>query len=112
MVRKRFHSATLCLLVSWLILTAIGCGYGEISPMTYEYAKALYSISNRQAAERLDDVSRQIDSARQQGELSPQEAGWLQDIIDDARHNRWTKATQKSRQMMEDQVQKQKVASR
>ena len=88
-----------------LLIMIAGCGgYGEVSSGAYEYAKALYSISNRRASDRLDQVSDQIQSARESGELSEQEAGWLNDIVSDARARQWESASRASRRMLQDQV--------
>ena len=62
------------------LLTLNGCGYGPISSTGYEYAQALYSLSNRQSADRVDAVQAQIDAVAQSGELPSQEAEWLLDI--------------------------------
>ena len=95
----------LATLAAAALVVAGGCGsYGEFSPTAYEYAKALYSISNRQAHEALDPVSEQISQAREQGELSEKEARWLVDVIDDARDGDWKGAAEAARKMMEDQV--------
>jgi len=75
-----------------------------VSPDTYQYAKALYSVTNRQQVERLEPVSAQIEQARQAGELPQREAGWLQAIVDDARTGDWQTANSAARQMMQDQV--------
>ncbi len=92
------------LLVSVSILLA-GCGgYGEVSPMTYEYAKALYGISNRHAEGKLPSVGQQITKAQMRGEISDREAGWLIAIVDDAAGGRWKEAQREARRIMEDQV--------
>lgn len=91
----------------WLLLLVLitGCGgYGEVSPTAYEYAKALYSIANRQAGDRLESVSEQIQSARKSGDLSEQEESWLSDIIRDARNGRWESARRASWRIMQDQI--------
>ena len=87
-----------------LSLLVCGCGYGEVSPAAYAYAKALYGVANRQAADRLDAVDEQIAAAEEAGELSPREAGWLGDIVDEARDGDWKDAAAAARRMMEDQV--------
>ena len=87
------------------MLAVAGCGgYGDISPDTYQYAKALYAITNRQVADKLDQVSQQIDLAQRQKRLADHEAQWLDEIIDDARAGQWKAANRAARQMMEDQV--------
>ena len=86
-----------------LILVLVGCGYGEVSSATYQYAKALYSICNR-AESQLVQAGEQIEAARSRGELSEQEAKWLKQILDDAAEGDWEAATKDVRRMMEDQV--------
>ncbi|MEQ8847967.1 hypothetical protein [Botrimarina sp.] len=81
-----------------------GCGYGPVSPTGYEYAKAVYSLSNRQSADRVEEVRGRIEAAREAGELPPHEAEWLEDICDDCGAGRWDKAQAAARRMMEDQV--------
>ena len=83
-----------------------GCGYGEVSPTTYEYAKSLYSISNRKLADRLDGLSEQIAACCQSGEVTNQEAQWLGEIIESARKEEWQKAMKAARRIMEDQVKR------
>lgn len=87
-------------------LLCCGCGYGEISPTAYEYAKAIYSLSNRRAADKLSAVEAQIAAAAESGQLPPHEAAWLNDFCDDCRAGRWKDAQEASRQMMEDQVRR------
>lgn len=87
-----------------LAVVSVGCGYGEVSPVTYEYAKALYSLSNRRAAERIDAVETQIAAAAEAGELPQREAGWLLDICGQCRNGDWDGAQAAARRMMSDQV--------
>lgn len=86
------------------LLTLNGCGYGPISSTGYEYAQALYSLSNRQSADRVDTVQAQIETAAESGELSAQEAEWLLDICEQCRDDDWESAQANARRMMVDQV--------
>jgi hypothetical protein len=92
----------------WLIVLSLlvsGCGgYGDVSPTAYEYAKALFSITNRRAEAKLDQVAGQIEAEQAAGKLSESEAGWLMAIVDDARDGQWQAANQAARRIMEDQV--------
>ena len=81
-----------------------GCRYPEVSPLTYKYAKALVSITNRQASDQLDKISSQIAESVEQGEVNEQESQWLLAIIEDARAGNWEKASDQARKMMEDQL--------
>ena len=103
------NAARVALLLSAPLLAATGCGgYGEVSPTTYQYAKALYSVTNRQQTAQLDTVSAQIEQARESGELPDREAGWLQAIVDDARAGDWKTANSAAREMMQEQVSHQR----
>jgi len=89
-----------------LLLLVAGCSsYGKISPLAYEYAKALYSITNRQAEEKLAEVQDGIEAAVAAGELSDREGRWFRDIIADAQQGKWKEANQACRAMMTDQVE-------
>lgn len=83
-----------------------GCGYSEISPTAYEYAKAIYSLSNRRATDKIAAVEERIAAAAESGELTLNEAGWLNDLCEDCRAGRWEKAQAAARRMMEDQVRR------
>ena len=96
------RSLGLCLLVVSLVIS--GCGYGEVSPKTYELAKSLYSISNRKLSDKLDVAKEQIQLAHAGQEISDQEASWLHDIVERAENERWDQAMKSARRIMEDQV--------
>ena len=87
-----------------VLVVVVGCGYGEVSPTAYGYAKALYTLSNTQAADRIDEVAAKITTATEAGELSQREAGWLNDICDQCRSSNWSDAQQAAKRMMRDQV--------
>ena len=83
-----------------------GCGsYADADPLTYEYAKALFSICNRRSDSQLQPVREQIEQARSDQKLSRREADWLIDIIEDASAGEWESALSDARKLMEDQVQ-------
>ena len=89
-----------------LLFLCVGCSdYQGISPTAYQYAKALYSVTNRQRTEKLERVSDLITESQQQGEITSQEAAWLEGIIDDAREGEWQTAQREARRMMDDQVE-------
>lgn len=85
-------------------LCVVGCGYGELSPTAYEYAKALYSIGNRERGEKIEPIRAQIAASAEAGELSKSERRWLVAICDDCDAGRWEEATAAARRMMQDQV--------
>ena len=93
-----------CLQVA-LCLGTLGCGYGELSPRSYDYAQALYSICNRRDESRLDQFAGLVDDDLRQGKISAQEADWLNDVVAQARDGQWQEANVAARQMLEDQVE-------
>ena len=97
------YSGARFLLVMLLPLLS-GCGYGEISPTAYQYAKGLYAICNRRAADRLESVRQDIESARNDGEISHHEADWLLEIIADGQQQRWDAGAHAAREIMEAQI--------
>ena len=86
--------------IAWLCLR----GYGELSPKSYDYAKALYSICNLKDDKRLAKVETMITDSAKNGEITERERGWLQDVIDRARDGDWETATARARRMMADQI--------
>jgi hypothetical protein len=103
---RRLRSRLPCIWLAVLV-TITGChGYSDASPRTYEYAKALYSICNRQADDKLTEVGAMIDADIASGQLSTREAGWLTAIIDDAARGDWQAAMKEARKLMEDQTQR------
>lgn len=81
-----------------------GCQkYGEVSPQTYEFAKALYSVCNRKDDGRLQSTETAIQEAVKSGELPEGQAGDLLEIIETARSGNWTTAMQDCRTMMSEQ---------
>lgn len=93
---------------SLLLLTAahlVGCGYSQVSPTTYELAKALFSITNRQATDMLAKAEARIDQAVKAEQISQQEAQWLTEIVELARDGDWASAHAAARRLMEDQIE-------
>jgi hypothetical protein len=90
--------------ISFVFLAIVGCGYGEVSPTAYGYAKALYTLSNTQAANRTDEVANKIAAAAEAGEVTQREAGWLNDICEQCRRGDWAGAQEAAKRMMRDQV--------
>lgn len=86
-------------------LVMIGCGgYGTVAPRTYEYARALTAVCNLQDAGRLERVAAQIQTAADDQELPAREAGWLLDIIAQARNGDWAAAERAARRILSDQI--------
>ena len=83
-----------------------GCGgYPEVSRETYEYATALYAICNRRDEARLETFSTMLGEARRAGDVTQREAGWLADIVGQAREGEWEQATLNARRILQDQVE-------
>jgi len=79
-------------------------GYGEVSPMTYEYSKALYGACLSKSEERLTMVEELL--AKDDGEsLSTKERDWIDAIVTRARNGKWEAAAQQAKRIMEDQVE-------
>lgn len=81
-----------------------GCGYGEISPPAYEYARSLYSICQRRDVERLGTLREMVALSLEKQEITVQESEWFGDLIAQAEAGEWKAAAQEARSMMEDQV--------
>ena len=102
---KIFKSAIYLLLIPMLILTQ-GCGYSEVSPLTTEYAKAIYSIANLQKSDRISSAREQIETDVTKGKLPANEAELLYDMLDKAEAGNWESAMKDSRALMEAQIKK------
>lgn len=101
------RSRYLILAISCSLLALPGCGgYGKVSPLAYEYAKALYSICNRRNPEKLVVVRQKVATSLEKEEISERESSWLGDIIAQAEAGEWKSAEQQARRLMEDQVKR------
>lgn len=104
----RYETRSIDRRAGWLVLLlalAIGCGrYDPVSPLAYEYAKALYSICNRKSEAQLAPLADQISGSVAKGDLSQQEAAWLDNIIEQATAGQWEAARGESRRLLEDQA--------
>lgn len=101
--RSRVSSLVVFGLTIWGVIT-VGCGYPEVSPKTYEFAKALYSATNLKQSDRVDEVETLIEAAISKGEISRREANYLREIIELSRSGEWEEAQKMTRRLMEDQV--------
>ena len=81
-------------------------GYGEVSPQTYQFSKALYSACQSKSEERLNRIEALLDEADESDEtrLPPRERKWIEAIIRRARNGNWESATKQAHRMMSDQV--------
>ena len=93
-------------MIALVCLACLGCGQETIGPEAYQYTKALYSLANRRAAERIDAVETQIKAATADEKLSKRESQLLLAICQRCRDGDWTEAQREARQLMEDQVER------
>ena len=82
----------------------LNCGYGEVSPLTYEYSKALYSACLNKNEEHLSKVD-ELLASNNATDLPVKERQWINALVAEARDGDWQAAAKKARQIMEDQVQ-------
>lgn len=78
-------------------------GYGEVSPETYQFSKALYSACLKKSDEHLDMVDKLLDES-DDSSIPSNERIWIEKIIKLARSGNWDSAAKKAKRMMEDQV--------
>ena len=84
----------------------VGCQrYGSVSPRAYEIAKSLYSICNRNDADRIVVVEQTINDSHAEAAITDSEKDWLLDIVEKARNADWETAMQDARLMMMEQVE-------
>jgi hypothetical protein len=95
-------------LVAGLLIFTIACSgcssYGRVSPASYDFAMAMYSISNTKSADKLPTFEQKLAEAKQGGTLTAQEAQWLEEILESARAGEWQSAALASRAMMAEQA--------
>ena len=82
-----------------------GCGYPKVSSRTYEIAKALYAVCNREQSDKLESVVALINDSLHDGSISTAESRWLRAVIEQARAGEWESATRETRQILEDQIE-------
>ncbi len=88
-----------------ICLCLIGCGqYGTLSPLGYDYATALHSLSRKKKTENIDLLRKKIVGSFEHGDLSERERNWLESILDSADHGDWPGAIKASRSLLEAQV--------
>ena len=78
-------------------------GYGEVSPRTYQFSKAIYSACLKKSDDHLAKVEELLNES-DGASLPTNEAIWLDQIIEIARSGNWDSAAKKAKRMMEDQV--------
>jgi len=87
------------------IVLAVGLwlnrGYGEVSPQTYQYSKALYSACLNKNKEHLSKIEVLLSASE---DVPEAEREWLEAIVAQAQNDDWVSASKDARRMMEDQV--------
>lgn len=98
-------------LVAILMIAAIAAGYllwpsgyGQLSHPAYDLAIASYGACLAKSENRIDRIEALLDNPQFAQELSRQEEGWFRDLIAQARSQKWQRAANMARQMMQDQV--------
>ena len=95
-----FSVLLLVLVAGYLSVTR---GYGEVSPETYQFSKALYSACLKKSDEHLAKVEELLDESDDLS-LPSNERIWIDKIIKLARSGDWKSAAKKAKRMMEDQL--------
>ena len=103
MAMKRSLIALTVAVAAVLVAYWLKPGYGEVSPLTYEFSKALYGACQTQSEQRLSKVHGLLES-EVGSKLPRQERKWLEAIIEQASSGQWERATKQARRMLEDQV--------
>lgn len=94
-----------CAVMLLSLVGSSGCSsYGRVSPASYDFAAAMYSISNTKSADRLPTFEQKLAEAKQGGSVTAQEAQWLEEILESARAGEWQSAAVASRTMMVEQA--------
>lgn len=88
-----------------LILATRGCGgYAEVSPLTFQHAKALYAACNSRQTQRLETCAAMVAEAESSQQISTTEARYLRDIIATGKSEQWAEAQAMARKLMTDQA--------
>lgn len=99
------QSVWLGLVVVAGVLLSIGLwlnrGYGEVSPETYQYSKALYSACLNKSKDHLSKIETLLSTSEN---VPEGEREWLEAIVAQAQSDDWVSASRNARRMMEDQV--------
>lgn len=99
-LRQPFACALACG-VLWLA----GCGYPEVSPDTYELAKALHTVFNQKSETDLQRARALVEQRHAGGQISAAERDYLLDMIESADGGEWSAAEEEARKLISDQVQ-------
>ncbi|MDA7905436.1 hypothetical protein N9B60_01600 [Mariniblastus sp.] len=105
-VKSRSNSGIISCLVILLLFGGyfwLNRGYGEVSPDTYQFSKALYSACLKKSDEHLAKIEELLDES-DESSLPSNERIWLTQITQLAQSGDWESAARKAKRMMEDQV--------
>jgi len=87
-----------------LLLLLGGCSSpGELSPVAYDSAKALFSICNRKDSEALAKLKAQIDESLATEVISAAEAKQLRQVVVAAEGGNWERGQDRARSLLERQ---------
>lgn len=81
-------------------------GYGKLSPEGYRFATALYTVCNQKDEARLALFVTKFEEAKTYDKLRVDEQKWIERIIKHAQGGDWKTAAKRSRQLMEDQIER------
>ena len=105
-VKSRINFGIISCLVILLLFGGyfwLNRGYGEVSPDTYQFSKALYSACLKKSDEHLTKIEELLDESDETS-LPSNERIWLDEITKLAQNGDWESAARKAKRMMEDQV--------
>lgn len=106
MTRNRYVTIALSVIAVIAVLYFFfGRGYGKMSPLGYDFAQALYSACNQKDLERVNKVEALIQEYFDKDEIHKQERRWLNSIIHLARKEKWSRAQQEARKLLDAQIE-------
>lgn len=93
----------LALVAAVAIVLWLNQGYGEVSPQTYQYSKALYSACLSKNEAHLEKIQEMLQSTQAQA-MPDAERKWIEAIAAQAAQGQWDSAAKQAKRMMTDQV--------
>ena len=91
-------------LAGLLTISLLGCGYPDVSPATYELAKAMHSAFNAKSEKDLPVARKMIEERFLEGLINAEERDWLLAMVKQAEDGHWTEAEAEVRRLIADQV--------
>ena len=92
------------LLAIALVMTLAGCAdHPPLERPSYDLAKALYAVCNRQSTEHLAKFDEVLAEAIAAGEVGPQEEAALRQIAQEAAAGEWYDAQEMARELIASQ---------